>query len=245
MQAKNFEELKKEEIFEFDTEKYPLLQAFRRIFEEWPEEEELGQIHRLVPESTQEGYVEFKNDQATWFHKKYYNSPYLPQFLEIYTRLVKELISQQFDDDVIVYQTKPTFRVHSPNNVAVGQKHRDGDYHHPPGEINFWLPLTRTFETNSFFMETEPDKGDFHSLDMHYGQIFRFYGNKCWHYNELNRTGQTRLSIDFRVIPGSLYTESPQPSADGQSQAEEAQAVKSGLKFNIGSYYSLYRKNSE
>jgi hypothetical protein len=36
----------------------------------------------------------------------------------------------------------PPSRVHLPNNVAVGAKHRDFDYNHPEGEINFWLPVT-------------------------------------------------------------------------------------------------------
>lgn len=71
---------------------------------------------------------------------------------------MKEHIAPLFKGEKrIIYQKKPTFRVHLPNNVgnayngtslvltslAVGKKHRDYDYFHPPGEINFWLPFTK------------------------------------------------------------------------------------------------------
>ena len=132
-----------------------------------------------------------------------------------------------------MYQNRPTFRVCLPGNVAVGQKHRDGDYNHPYGEINFWLPLTKVWESNGMFVESEPDKGDFAPLCLDYGQMFRFHGNRCWHYNEVNATGATRVSVDFRVIPGSLWRD-PGEQAAG--------TVKSGLKMAIGSYYADYHR---
>jgi len=133
---------------------------------------------------------------------------------------------------LLFFKKKPTFRIHLPNNICVGQKHRDFDYKHPEGEINFWLPFTKVFGNNGLYVETEPEKADFHNLNMEYGEIFRFYGNKCWHYNNLNDTGFSRLSIDFRVIPGSKW--------DWDGKQEKGNAIKSGLKFDIGSYYSTY-----
>jgi len=124
--------------------------------------------------------------------------------------------------------------VHLPNNVAVGQKHRDSDYHHAEHEINFWVPLTKVWDTNSLFLESEPNKGDFHSLHpMQFGQIFRFWGNQCYHYNELNQTGHTRVSFDLRIIPHSRFR-----PVDGV-------AVKSGLKFDIGGYYEICSNSTE
>jgi hypothetical protein len=131
------------------------------------------------------------------------------------------------------------FRVHLPNNVAVGSKHCDADYNHPPGEINFWVPLTKgttntkkpinynciyrfisghcesvekkrwfvsfrnetndliwfdvVWGNNGFWVESAPNKGDFHPIgNLNYGDIFRFYGNKCQHYNNVNDTGLDR-----------------------------------------------------
>lgn len=72
---------------------------------------------------------------------------------------------------------------------------------------------------------------------MDYGQVFRFYGNKCWHYNNLNDTGSTRASIDFRVIPAELFDDS---AAD-----DNAGSVKANLKFKIGSYFDVYEKEEE
>ena len=107
-----------------------------------------------------------------------------------------------YGEEKVVFQTRPTFRVCLPNNVAVGQKHRDFDYQHPEGEINFWVPFTRAWESNALYVESEPDKGDFHPPHaMEFGEIFRFWGNKCWHYNLPNDTGESdkphkRIPID-------------------------------------------------
>lgn len=82
-------------------------------------------------------------------------------------------------------------RIHPPNNVAVGQMHCDADYNHPEGEINFWVPLTQSHDSSGFYVESEPQKGDFHpfSRTLVPGDILRFWGNKCRHYNEINVTG--------------------------------------------------------
>eukprot|EP01089_Gocevia_fonbrunei_P017638 TRINITY_DN577_c0_g1_i1.p1 TRINITY_DN577_c0_g1~~TRINITY_DN577_c0_g1_i1.p1 ORF type:complete len:229 (-),score=38.83 TRINITY_DN577_c0_g1_i1:87-773(-) len=227
MASLSFGELKNECMFSYDPNKYDFVTVLKKIFNF----EELSQLHTTWPESTKAGYVEFSNDQGTAFHKMYYNSPHLPEFLDVYERFVKEIIAPSFADDTIVYQKKPTFRIHLPNNIAVGQKHRDGDYQHPAGEINFWLPFTNVFGNNGFYVETEPNKGDFHGLTMKYGEVFRFYGNQCWHYNQVNDTGVSRVSVDFRILPNSKF-----------DPGTEASSIKSNLKFNIGGYYDIYKK---
>jgi hypothetical protein len=131
-----------------------------------------------VPGSDTPGTITFQNDQATAFHKKFYNSPYLSEFLQLYERFVKEHIAPMFAQlgDKVVYQKKPTFRVHLPNNVCVGQKHRDFDYFHPASEVNFWLPFTKgsfslvfvfklqVWGNNGIWVETSPEKGDYHNI---------------------------------------------------------------------------------
>lgn len=154
------DQLRQEEIFSYDTSRYDFRGMLQKIFDF----EDLSQLHKLVPESSEPNYLKFENDQATWYHKHYYNSPHLPELLALYEKFVKEVIAPMFKSRKLVYQRKPTFRIHLPNNLAVGQKHRDGDYHHPPGEINFWLPFTKVFGNNGFWVETQPDKGDFHNL---------------------------------------------------------------------------------
>jgi len=222
----NWEELKSEKVLAYDTKKYD----FRSIVQRILEFDDLEQIHTKYTEFTKKGVIQFENDQQTPLHKKFYNSVLLTNFLELYRNFVREFIAPMFNESVIVYQTKPTFRVQLPNNVAIGQKHCDSEYNHPEGEINFWIPLTKVFENNGIWLESEPGKGDFHPIgNLNYGNIFRFYGNKCRHYNNINDTGSTRISFDFRVMPRSKYIPS------------EATTVKSGMKFIIGSYYSEMR----
>ena len=55
-------------------------------------------------------------------------------------------------------------------------------------------------DTNSIYIESEPEKKDFKSIELEYGEIFLFNGNKCTHYNEKNQENKLRISLDFRVI---------------------------------------------
>jgi hypothetical protein len=225
-----WEELIREAILTYDTKKYD----FRSIVQRMLCFDDLEQIHTLYPDLTKPTVINFSNDQQTAIHKLFYNSPLLPEFEELYRKFVKEVIAQFFiDEKEIVYQKRPTFRVHLPNNVAIGEKHCDADYNHPAGEINFWVPLTRVWGNNGFWVESSPGKGDFHPIGtLKYGDIFRFYGNKCQHYNNANDTGSTRVSFDFRVIPISRYVPSTSTS------------VKSKLKFEIGEYYDVMKVHS-
>ena len=71
------------------------------------------------------------------------------------------------------------------------------------GVQNCWLPLTRTFGANSLHIESSPGAEDFEPFDMRPGQIAVFDGTACAHYTLANTTERTRVSLDFRVVPGS------------------------------------------
>ena len=45
--------------------------------------------------------------------------------------------------------------------------------------MNFWIPITPVAGVNSLWVESEPEKEDFHPLEGGYGDIFQFYGNQC------------------------------------------------------------------
>jgi hypothetical protein len=182
----------------------------------------------------------FNNDTSTDYHKTYYNSPYYNEMIELYDKFIVDNILPLFNEDIVV-QKEPSFRINLPNNTALGKcttdtdseiigMHCDGDYNHPPEEINFMLTITGQEETNSCYIETQPNKGDFFPVKMDKGQFMSFYGNKCRHYNKKNITGKTRISIDFRVIPYSHYKET------------DSSAVHSNRKFCIGGYFKLLRK---
>ena len=66
--------------------------------------------------------------------------------------------------------------------------------------MNWWLPVTRVWGTNSLQLESSPDRGDFEPLELEAGEVARFWGNQCRHGTVLNETGATRVSLDFRVV---------------------------------------------
>ena len=92
------------------------------------------------------------------------------------------------------------------------------------------LSITGQHNSNSCYIETSPQKGDFYPVTIERGEFISFYGNQCRHYNMKNTTGKTRISFDFRVIPYSLYKES------------QNEAIHSKRAFKIGDYYTVIEK---
>ena len=91
--------------------------------------------------------------------------------------------------------------------VSTG-RHTDGRFGHPTSEFNIWLPLNqKVWGTNSLFRDESRWSGEASSISfqLNYGEFVIFYGNQVPHQTFPNRTGITRCSLDFRVIPGSLF----------------------------------------
>ncbi|EKX40870.1 hypothetical protein GUITHDRAFT_113131 [Guillardia theta CCMP2712] len=97
-------------------------------------------------------------------------------------------------------------------------------------KINFWLPLTRTYGSNSLWIESSPNKNDFLPLAVLEGQVARFYGNRCMHYTIPNDTEHTRITLDFRAVPGPLFDTDYELSREPETGAQ---------MFQLGGYYSL------
>ena len=48
----------------------------------------------------------------------------------------------------------PTLRCHMPGTGrALLTAHTDAEFHHPPTELNGWLPLTTCYDTNTLWLE--------------------------------------------------------------------------------------------
>lgn len=141
-------------------------------------------------------------DQQTIFHKIFYRvyEQEPSEFLEIYKRFVSYIAKNYFDGSNIIYQTKPTFRVQAPNNIAVAKWHKDKAYNHSSNEINVFLPLTRAFDTNTIWTESEEDKGDYAPMNAEVGEFYIWNGANLLHGNKENKTGFSRVSVDFRII---------------------------------------------
>ena len=98
------------------------------------------------------------------------------------------------------YQRPPTIRIQpGPSNRSV-RTHKDADYGHQNGELNFWVPFTDINLTKtSLWTESKSHSGDYHSLDASIGEIIVFHGTSCRHFVPPNPTEYTRVSMDFRV----------------------------------------------
>lgn len=220
--------------YKYNIQKYSFHEKIQKIFNT---DQPLEIIHITKSSIDQ---LTFNNDTSTDYHKVYYNSPYYNEMIESYNQFIIDNVLPIFNEDIVV-QKEPSFRIHLPNNTALGKcttdtdseiigMHCDGDYNHPSEEINFMLSITGQEETNSCYIESQPNKGDFFPVKIDKGDFMSFYGNKCRHYNKKNLTGKTRISIDFRVIPYSQYKET------------DLMAVHSNRKFCIGGYFKLLRK---
>jgi hypothetical protein len=65
----------------------------------------------------------------------------------------------------VYYQAKPSLRVQTPGAKGI-RLHRDAEYAHQHGEVNWWLPITHVHGTNTLQLESDPDLGDFEPLEM-------------------------------------------------------------------------------
>jgi len=199
----------------YDVERYPLPDLVRK---------QLGVEHLdSIHESADYPLLTRENDQKTVFHERFYAIG--DEFFDIYRRLLVEVVQPLFGENLI-YQRVPTFRVHLPNNVAVGEFHRDRDYSHGEGEVNLWLPFTPAWETNTVWIESAEGSGDVRPYACAVGQMLMFDGVNLLHGNVRNETGRTRVSVDFRVIPASQYVARP------------AKTINTKLDFSVGGYFA-------
>lgn len=192
--------------------------------------ENLEQIHNSSDFKYTEKF-ERANDQSTHYHQLYYTLARTETFQELYTEFIKDIVKPEFGTEV-VYQTIPTFRLHFPGNIAVGEFHRDRNYRDESWakrvkEYNFFLPFTSAYGTNTIWVESEEGKEDFSPMLCEYGQTVMWDGSNLLHGNKTNIETTTRVSVDFRVMSKDSY----EPSTHG--------SINTKTRFEIGGYYSL------
>ena len=146
------------------------------------------------------------------------------KFMDLYRELISDLKKNLFDDNYIVYQKKPTLRVHLPNNLSTGSYHRDSEYGHSKNEINFWLPLVDSKNTATLHIEDSFMSENYKAIDVKYGEIIVF-DSSLKHGTEINVENYTRVSFDFRIMKYSEYEETNNNSLVRKK------------KFKLGSYY--------
>jgi len=204
----------------YDTQRYPFRKIVSQILEVWEGDNSLEELHKLKHYDL----LNREKDQSTIWHKRYYEK-YKEQFLPTYLELVKEL-KEIFGYREIIYQKIPTFRVQLANgNLAVGEWHKDSTYNHGTSEVNFWMPFLNTNEQNTIWMESKEDKGDYKPYIVNYGEILVFGGSNLVHGNKPNKSMETRVSVDFRLIEPNKFV------------PNEAGSINTKTKFNIGGYF--------
>lgn len=97
------------------------------------------------------------------------------------------------------FQSFPCIRVVRPGEFSIGP-HCDSSYGFNQANVNFYVPLTRIYGTNSLALESSPGEENWHTIESGYGGIKRFWGAQCSHFTVENHTAQTRISLDFRVV---------------------------------------------
>ena len=205
-------------LYSYNTNEFMFLQILQNVFSI----KDFDEIHKIKTWDL----LERKNDQKTPFHKLYYDNFNLIK--PIYDIFIKKVVLPIFNES-LVYQKIPTFRIQIPNNIAVGEWHKDKQYNHNQKEVNVFFPFTNAFDTNTIWSETEEDKGDYIPIEAKYGEFVIWNGCHLTHGNKINTTSKTRISIDFRIIPLSQW------------EVQGGASINTGTKFDIGEYYELCR----
>ena len=217
-------------ILEFQTENYQFTKLVEGLFNH-----PLNKLHEIA-ENEYELFTELGKDSHTEFHKKFYKK-INENWVELETefkKLISHVILPYLRLDEALYQVYPTFRVQLPNNVAVVISHYDSDekHLHPKGEINFIYALTDMFDTNTVWIEKKERWQNFEPLTLSAGQCISFNGNTCSHFNKINKTGLTRVSFDFRIMPLNLYNPN-----------NCLASVTTNKKYIEGGYYSRIQRS--
>ncbi|CAE7568416.1 strG [Symbiodinium natans] len=138
-------------------------------------------------------------------------------FLAVYERLVLEVLvpwlRNRLEGQVehvgptnFSYQYPPTLRIQPGRSKEFKRPHRDAEYGHQIGELNFWMPLTDYSMTEAtLWVESSPGAEDFQPLAINHGSIAVFHGTLCRHKVPANTSPFTRVSLDFRIGVGDFF----------------------------------------
>ena len=226
-------------IFKYDTDKFNFSEVYIKHLSELFSVINLHDLHLNLPSELipQESITE-ENDQSLLIYEALYridngfdlnSNKEFGVFLNTYKKFVNYLSSVIFEERLI-YQRRPTLRVHFPESKAVGVFHRDRDYNHPIEEINIWVPITSAFKTNSIWIESKYGKEDYRPINLKYGEAVIF-DSGLKHGNKINLENLTRLSFDFRVIPESKW--------ENIKTIKPKSSISQNLKLELNDYYDI------
>ena len=197
--------LQLETDFDFDTSKFKIHETFKQmLFGDKALQNNLEQLHKECDfadfgfKGDRKGKMDILLPLLDATRRKDFVS-------EFHKLILNHIIPRDFEkEDFVYYQCFPCIRCVRPGEFSIGP-HADNMYGFQLGNLNYYLPLTSINGSNSLALESEYGKEDWHFINSHYGQIKRFHGSLLAHFTPENKSDTTRLSFDFRIIPGSLY----------------------------------------
>ncbi|KAL7538270.1 hypothetical protein ACHAXR_009528 [Thalassiosira sp. AJA248-18] len=187
----------KEGVFDFDTRTFELREKFLqscRLSSDF----DLSQLHKCTePNFKDEMLFSFARD------RHHFQEAYDEFVRSVCCPYVASLSDQPLDE--IYYQSFPCVRVVRPGDFSIGP-HADVSYGHHPCSINCYVPLTKIEGSASLFLESGPGSEDWHPIEAKkYGIVKHFAGATCAHWTPENNMDFTRVSLDFRLIPGPMF----------------------------------------
>jgi cytidyltransferase-like protein len=214
-----------EDNFTFDTEQYPLRDSLLKCVN-LDTDSDLARIHfdATAKDSMMRALTgNFREFQAVF-----------DDF--VLSVCAPRMSSCLVDCDRIYYQGFPCIRVVQPGEYSIGP-HADVTYGHHPCTVNFYVPLTQIGGTSSLYLESRHGSEDWHPIVGDYGIVKQFAGATCLHWTPENMMDYTRVSLDFRLIAGSMY--------DALSCGGEIKGGQVDTYRKSPGYYSCCRKRQD
>lgn len=205
--------------YSYNTKSY----YFEEILKDMFGVNDLSILHQISNQSYKKFTVD--TDQSSEFHKIFYKKM-KQKFIKEYKKFIKQEIAKLYKDKIL-FQKYPTFRISLPGNVAVGGYHKDSDYNHNPLEVNYFLPFTKSFETNTVWYLNE--NKSYAPMNCNPGQFVEWNGATTMHGNKSNTTDKTRVSIDFRTLKLSDY----------ERNKNIMSSITNNMQFKIGKYWEI------
>ena len=201
-------------VFTYDSNYYNFVKEVSKVYEI----DDLSEIHNQWVDAKKYHLLDkMEEDQSTVYHKQFYNHISKTAFYNVFNAFILGFIKPLFNEDIL-YQKIPTFRVHQPDNFAVAEFHRDRDYSHSKHEINFFLPLTKSEDSATIWVESEYGKADYSPMNADVGDIIMWDGANLNHGSKHNVTGKSRVSVDFRVLLKSKYEDNDKVSSSNKTK---------------------------
>ena len=128
--------------FHYPVRDFPFAQLFvDRLNSVAPPSKHISELEKL--------HTKYEREEIAGLYQTLYAFVAEPEFQTLYREFIREYVFGVVGTTGS-FQGRPGIRIHPPNGKTV-QFHCDEWYGHGPDVINFWMPLTRAFSTNTLF----------------------------------------------------------------------------------------------